>query len=358
MAQPESGTTDGPPRRPNIAREMTMVIAAAEHVTTLSRRAHPSLRDAVDAVTAALTRVATTVSDQSHAPESIDVASAILAELVPAGPSRADRRDGVRRAALAASASFIPRPLDDVITDAVARGIDGEALCWALIMLETTHHTKLIWLQANRIVRSIPHVNPSDLLGWGWQGLRLALRHYDPTHYAFSTYACTRINGAIRDGIRREGPVPKRLTTYVRRVSAAEDVLAQRLGRAPSLVEVAEHLDSTLDQLRVAARCAPVVSLDARLAVNPVEDPRWSDDPSDPADQATASAWREAFSDALTRLPADEADAVRRLIVEEQPLALAAEQTGVSTRQLRQRAQRGRERLAESLEAWHHLVAT
>lgn len=337
-------------RRPNIALEAARILAAAECATPTSSPLSRSL----DLVTRGLTHAAERVVDQTRAPEALDVALRVLASLATPAATP-DERAAWRDAALAV---YDAPPLNDLVTQMSRRSLPGEDLVWALIHLETTHHTRLIWLQANRIARAAGNLNPADLLGWGWQGLRLALRNYDPSlRYAFSTYACTRINGAIRDGIRREGPVPKRLTTYVRRVSAAEEELSQRLGRAPTLVELAEHLDTTLDQLAVASRCAPVVSLDARLDVNPTEDPRWSDQAAqDPLEIVGEHAWREALDRALADLPDDEAAAVRGLIVEERPVAEVARELGVTPRQVRQRAQRGRARLAEALAEWRPLV--
>lgn len=355
MAHAEESPERAAPRRPNIALEMRRVLAAVDAVCALE----PALRrrSALDLATAALSDAAAGVTDHVHIPEPAPVVARALSSLVP--PTRRARA----RAAALAAAESAPDPLhapgttptlETVVAEVVEAGLDAEALCWALIRLESTHHTRLIWLQANRIARSQAHLDAADLLGWGWQGLRLALRGYDPSlRYAFSTYACSRINGAIRDGLRRDGPVPKRLTTYVRRVTAAEDLLTQRLGRTPTLDEVAAHLDDSLDQLALAARCAPVASLDTRLEADPHEDPAWTGYAvTDPAERAVGSAWLDALAGALDQLPADEAEAVRLLVVEEIPVRDAVERTGATARQLRQRAQRGRRRLADLLEEW------
>jgi RNA polymerase sigma factor (sigma-70 family) len=358
MASPESTLHTAAVRRPNIALEMVRTRAACERAVVLSKRSF-SLRAALDAVTHELDRVAPTVVDQYRAPDCVDVVAPALAELVASTTTtsraalRREMRDAYESEKLVNATT-----INAIVESFTLDGLDGDALSWSIILLETTHHTKLIWLQANRIARAATNVNPSDLLGWGWQGLRMALRNYDPTSFAFSTYACTRINGAIRDGIRREGPVPKRLTTYVRKVTAAEELLSQRLGRTPTLAELAEHLDSTLSQLTLAARCAPVASLDARLEFTGTEDPSWSDYAvTDPAALCVDSAWADAFAEAFARLAPDEAEAVQLLIVDERPLAEARVLSGATARQLRQRAQRGKAHLAELLAPWNHLVA-
>jgi len=353
---------------------MTRTRNACTRAVALSGQSF-SLRAALDAVTTELNRVAPTVVDQYRAPDCADVVVPTLAKLVAKSvpvsltkpltktvakkvtPDKVTLRHEIG-AAYEGALFQEGASLDTVVDEFTLDGLDGDALCWATILLETTHHTRLIWLQANRIARASTNVNPSDLLGWGWQGLRMALRNYDPTSFAFSTYACTRINGAIRDGIRREGPVPKRLTTYVRKVTAAEELLSQRLGRTPTLAELAEHLDSTYNQLTLAARCAPVASLDARLEVTGHEDPAWSNYAvTDPAALCVDSAWADAFADAFAQLPSDEAEAVQFLIIDERPLAEARELSGATARQLRQRAGRGKARLAELLAPWSHLVA-
>lgn len=102
--------------------------------------------------------------------------------------------------------------LESVIAELALEGFDSESLVWSIIVFESCKHTSLVWMVANRLAKSgsFGEYSASDLLGYGWRGLRTALRHYDPaTGFAFSTYGVTRITGEIKDGVRSEHVLPK-----------------------------------------------------------------------------------------------------------------------------------------------------
>jgi len=222
----------------------------------------------------------------------------------------------------------------------------------AVVTLETRRHTNLVWHQANRLEKSFPDHGAEDMLGWGWQGLRTAIRLYDPSlGFAFSTYACSRIVGSIRDGVRAENPVPKRLTTYARKVAAAEEKLVQELQRTPTLAEIAERIGSELSQIQIMPRLAPAASVEELTGQMGEKGtvPSWSVDHHDPLDDVIAGEQRQRIEAALAALPAEDAVAVRLMVMEQVPAAEARELTGATTRQLRQRTRRGLEQLAQHL---------
>ena len=231
----------------------------------------------------------------------------------------------------------------------------AEELGWAVIGFESHQHVNLVWHQANKLQRAFPDRSASDLLAYGWIGLRTALAKYDPSlGFAFSTYACTRITGSIRDGVRAENPVPKRLGTFARKVAAAEAELTQALGRAPSLEEVSTHLGTEIERLAVLPRLAPEASVDELLAFagENGSSPNWIVDDTDPAEEAERAAVSDAVRNALAKLPCEEAEAVRLLIMEELHPTKARELTGATARQMRQRRDRGLETLRDFLDGW------
>ena len=235
------------------------------------------------------------------------------------------------------------------------KGIDAERCGWAIIVFETHQHVNLIWHQANKLERTFPDRSAADLLAFGWLGLRTALRLYDPElGYAFSTYACTRITGSIRDGVRSESPVPKRLGTFGRKVQAAEAELTQALGRVPTLEEVSTFLGTEKEKLALLPRIAPEGSVDEILDATFLtgSTPSWIIDPNDPADEVERNLTVEAVTRALRLLPSDEADAVRLLVMEELHPTRAREVTGATARQMRQRRDRGLETLKGFLADW------
>lgn len=245
--------------------------------------------------------------------------------------------------------------LDAVIARHTARGIDAEGLAWDVIIAETNNHIGLVLLECNKLAPRYPGVDADDLKGFGWQGLRAALRGYDPHVAAFSTYACPRINGAIRDGLRAERPIPKRLTTLVNKVARAEEQLTQSLGRAPELKELAEQVGTTMEKMALLPRLGHTASVDEYVRNDDSDRatiPSWLADDTDPADGAVGVLRRERIEEALDELPADEAAAVRLLLLDGLAPGEAATSLGTTTRRLRASKKRGLDKLAELLADW------
>ena len=250
------------------------------------------------------------------------------------------------------------RGLDSVIAEA-NRFVDGSALSWAIIGFESQRHINLVWHQANKLERAFPDRESAELLALGWIGLRTALRLYNPTlGFSFSTYACTRITGSIRDGVRAENPVPKRLGTFSRKVAAAEEVLAHGLGRAPTLAEVAEHLGVELEDLKILPRLQHTASIDEMdtFAGERGTSPSWLIDNSDPADIAMSIIRRDAVDAALATLHPEDAAAVRLLVMEGLRPQEAQEITGEAPRRLRIRRERALEALRLELSNWQDIT--
>lgn len=245
-------------------------------------------------------------------------------------------------------------PLADCLRRLEKSGIDAEKLCWAVINFEAQRHVRLIWHEANKLTRVFPDRTAADFLGWGWQGLHVALRNFDPElGFRFSTYACQRISGAIRDGVRAENPVPKRLLTFQRKVMAAEEQLATELGRVPRLAEVAAKMNEGDAALKILTRLGAAASIE-EMSSNDARSLELSDlvDLTDPADRAIAAAQRAAIETAINDLAADDAEIARLMLFEQLSPAEVRERTGASPRQFRQRWTRGREHLAEALSEW------
>jgi RNA polymerase sigma factor (sigma-70 family) len=225
---------------------------------------------------------------------------------------------------------------------------------WALITLEGRRHINLIWHQANKLQRSFPDREASELLTWGWLGLRTALRNYNPgLGFAFSTYAVTRIVGAIRDGVRAESPVPKRLGTLARKVAVVEADLARSLGRAPTMSEIGAALNLESAQLAVVRRTRTPASIEeivAGLDRSGGNEPDWLADLTDTAEVAVTRIVGTAVGDALAELPPEEAEAIRLLVIEDRTPTEARLIAGVTARQLRQRKERGLNTLRSRLE--------
>jgi RNA polymerase sigma factor for flagellar operon FliA len=248
--------------------------------------------------------------------------------------------------------------LDLVISKWSKKGVDAEKVTWSLITYESCKHIKLVWLFANRLTRTFSDRSADDLLAWGWYGLRTALRNFDPSlGFKFSTYAAPKITGAIRDGVRGESPIPKRLSTFSRKVSALEEKLTQELGRVPSLAEIAERLDDEAEHLKLLPRLGVAASLDEmddidgerKVVSKALIDSSTNANPSLSVESLFQSM---AIEKAIGKLPREEAEAVRLLVMDGVTPREARQITGVNARVLLSRKKRGLVLLKDMLNDW------
>lgn len=239
--------------------------------------------------------------------------------------------------------------LDEAKSALRERGWDAERLCWAVVGVESRRHVPLVLKEANMAARHWPDRGADSLIGYAWQGLRLALYNYDPEVAMFSTYACPRIRGAIRDGTRAESHLPKRLTTFVHKVERTRDVLTQRLGRHPTLEEVARAADIEMSRLNSLRHMGAPVSLndiverDESFTVVARENPERA---------VLEHARAEAVAAAMLAIDPEDAHVVQLLILDGLSLSECQARTGLSGRQLRQRKERALEELSTHLAEW------
>ncbi|MGI5901203.1 MAG: FliA/WhiG family RNA polymerase sigma factor [Desulfitobacteriia bacterium] len=104
---------------------------------------------------------------------------------------------------------------------------------------------------ANRLAISLPpHIDEEDLLSYGILGLLDALQKFDPSRgVKFESYATLRVRGAMIDGLRTMDWVPHSARQKVKQVQQGFSYLESILGRSPTLEEVAEHLEISLEEL-------------------------------------------------------------------------------------------------------------
>jgi RNA polymerase sigma factor for flagellar operon FliA len=140
----------------------------------------------------------------------------------------------------------------------------------------TVRHLPLVKFVARKMSSSLPgNVELDDLVSDGTLGLIDAITKYDPHRgVAFSTYAVTRIRGAILDGLQRMDWAPKQVTSKVRAVRRLVEVLRAELGRDPSVEELAYRMGSTPEEVR------GWLFDDVALRVKPLDAPAGSDDSS------------------------------------------------------------------------------
>lgn len=213
-----------------------------------------------------------------------------------------------------------------------------ESLCWSILKFESNKHTNLVWHEANKLERTLPNRTSDDLLSYGYMGLRTALRLYDPTlGFRFSTYACARINGTIRDGVRSESPIPKRLTTFQRKVASAESELAQVLRRQPTIAELAEKVGEDISKFNILPKLSPEASIDAMLVDEEGKSHSfsWEASNDDPSLLLISSFEKEEVNRALHTLCSEEKVVVDLIILENMALSEISNTLGLTVKEIK-----------------------
>ena len=148
--------------------------------------------------------------------------------------------------------------------------------------------------------------SPDDLFQVGCIGLMKAIANFDPTKQVrFSTYGVPMIAGEVRRYLRDNAAirVSRSIRDLAYRALQCKEMLTLRLGRDPSVEEVARELDMPLEEVSQA--------MDAVSAPVSLYDPVYSDggDPLTVMDQVrdtknTESVWMEhiALRDAFRAL--------------------------------------------------------
>lgn len=134
-----------------------------------------------------------------------------------------------------------------------------------------------------------------DLMQVGYLGLLKAIDRFDPSRgLEFTTFATPTILGEIKRHFRDKGwsvRVPRRLQELSAKVNQATDLLTTQLQRSPTIAEIAEYLDATVDEVLEAMESSSAyssVSLEApagptrrtRLRSSTATQPRIATSPS------------------------------------------------------------------------------
>ena len=100
-----------------------------------------------------------------------------------------------------------------------------------------------------------------ELESVGVQGLVAAVEKYDHSQeHTFKGYVVLRIRGAILDELRRMDALPRTRRSKVRKLKQTVEMLEQRLGRAPTDLELADELHMSSDEFyRFQEKAQPIV---------------------------------------------------------------------------------------------------
>lgn len=114
------------------------------------------------------------------------------------------------------------------------------------------HYMPLVKLTAEGLAARLPRtVDQDDLMSAGVFGLFKAIDNFDPHRNAkFETYCRLRVRGAMIDFLRQQDWIPREARNRGSRLHETIRLLTERLGRAPTDLEMARHLRVSLGDLR------------------------------------------------------------------------------------------------------------
>jgi RNA polymerase sigma factor for flagellar operon FliA len=216
-------------------------------------------------------------------------------------------------------------------------------------------HIPLLRHIVGRMALDLPgSVERDDLFGWGMLGLIGAADSFEPGRgLKFSTFAFTRIRGAVLDELRRADFLPRGRREKVRGLEGAISTLEQSNGVVPTPEEIAQHMGVSIDdvdEILLSARSAGTASLDDGPGcdlLGLLSDPR-SDDPQGSAE------WEETrglLVAAIQALPEQDKTVVTLYYGEELLLREIAEVLGVTESRVSQIHSRALYRLNRQLSA-------
>ena len=123
-------------------------------------------------------------------------------------------------------------------------------------------HLNLVRFLANKFKNRGEPID--DLMQVGYLGLLKAIDRFDPARgLEFTTYATPTIMGEIKRHFRDKGwsvRVPRRLQELSAKVNQATDTLTSQLQRSPTIAEIADYLDATVDEVLEAMESSSAYS--------------------------------------------------------------------------------------------------
>lgn len=198
----------------------------------------------------------------------------------------------------------------------------------------------------------------ADLIQAGYVGLIEAVDRYDPSmKKEFTTFAYSTIDGEIKHYFRDKGWMvrpPRYLQELSTKVRKTRDILTSELNRTPTVAEIAERLEVSVDDVLRAMEASGAyssVSLEGGSSTDTEDDaPTVLDRYQDEDEDLTSTDDRIVLSQVLSKFSAREQDVFRMRYEEGLKQAQIAERLGISQVQVSRLLHRMTERARELFE--------
>jgi RNA polymerase sigma-B factor len=193
-----------------------------------------------------------------------------------------------------------------------------------------------------------------DLLQVARLGLVKAVDRFDPSReVAFSTYAVPTMVGEIKRHFRDTGwsiHLPRSLQERVLKVEQSEKALSGRLGRNPSVAEIAAHSQISEEEVLEAIEAASAYetrSLDAPAPAEDDEGRSYAETMGNSDDRFELVDDCEAVAKAIKTLPVRERRILHMRFMEDMTQSEIAQEIGVSQMQISRLLRRALKQLRE-----------
>ncbi|MBS3960356.1 MAG: RNA polymerase sigma factor FliA [Sandarakinorhabdus sp.] len=186
---------------------------------------------------------------------------------------------------------------------------------------------KLAWHTHSRVSTAL---DIEELVQIGMVALIEAARTFeDRGHAAFATYGTVRVRGAMIDALRKQATMCRSALRRRRELNTAREQLSGRLGRSPTEVELAQHFDIPVSEIRDAVASTQGVRYDSIDEIYSDHSIWFAADEPDALDQLQSSQMRTALVEAIRQLPEREATVLQLYFVEELNLEEIGQTLGV-----------------------------